>query len=51
MTVQALFDLKRADVFASGDDDVLGAILDLDVVVGMPDRQVAGVIPAVAESA
>src|SRR5262249_57871604 len=37
------------DVLAAGDDDVLGAIADLDVAAGVPDRHVAGVKPAARE--
>ena len=49
MAVQALLDLERADVLAARDDDVLAAVLDLDVAVRMPDGEVAGVVPAVRE--
>ena len=49
MAIQALLDLERADVLAARDDDVLAAVLDLDVAVRMPDGEVAGVVPAVRE--
>ena len=49
MAVEAFFDFQRADVFAARDDDVLSAILDLDVVVGMPHGEVAGVVPPAAK--
>src|SRR5262245_3096857 len=47
--VQRDLDLDTRDVLAAGDDDVLLAVLDLDVVVGIPDREVAGVHPAACE--
>ena len=47
--VEDLLDLERRDVLAAGDDDVLRAVLDLDVAVRVPHRQVAGVEPAAAE--
>ena len=40
-------DLDRRDVLAARDDDVLGAVPDLDVAVGMHHREVAGAEPAV----
>src|SRR4051794_3493763 len=46
--VQRLLHLQRGDVLTTGDDDVLGAVLDLDIPVGMPYREVAGPEPAVA---
>ena len=49
MAVEALLDLERAHVLAAGDDDVLAAVLDLDVVVGVPHREVAGAVPAARE--
>ena len=33
MAVEHLLDLERRDVLAAGDDDVLGAVLDLDIAV------------------
>src|SRR5690554_7452027 len=44
--IQRVFNLDSGDVLAAGNDDVLGAILDLDVTVGMPHSQVSGVVPA-----
>ena len=49
MLVERDLDLDARDVLAAGDDDVLGAVLDLDVTVGMLDREIAGVHPAAAE--
>src|SRR4051812_8160380 len=44
-----LLDLDARDVLAARDDDVLGAVAELDVAVGMPDREVARVKPAALE--
>src|SRR5215204_7053240 len=44
-----LLDLDRRDVLAAGDDDVLLAVADLDVAVGMHDPDVSGVEPAAVE--
>src|SRR5438067_12365391 len=44
-----LLDLDRGDVLAARDDDVLLAVTQLDVAVGVPYRQVAGVEPATPE--
>ena len=49
MAVERVFHLERADVLAAGDDDVLAAVLDLDVAVGLQHREVAGVEPAAGE--
>ena len=49
MAVQHVLDFLRGDVLAARDDDVLRAVLDLDVAVGMHHREVAGVEPAAAE--
>ena len=49
MAVQRVLDFERADVLAAADDDVLAAVLDLDVTVGLHHRQVAGVKPAPGE--
>ena len=49
MTVEGALDLDRADVLAAGDDDVLRAVLDLDIAVGVHHREVAGVEPAAGE--
>jgi hypothetical protein len=46
MPVQHVLDLDGGDVLATGDDDVLGAVLDVDVAVLVPDRQIAAVEPA-----
>src|SRR4029453_12628204 len=50
MAIEAFLDFERADVLAARNDDVLGAILDLDVIVRMPHAEIAGVVPAAAES-
>src|SRR6201996_9034710 len=44
-----LLDLDAGDVLAAGDDDVLAAVAQLDVAVGMPDGQVTGMEPAPGE--
>ena len=49
MSVERDLDLDRGDVLAAGDDDVLGAVLDLHVAVGVLDREIAGVKPAALE--
>ena len=45
---QHRLDFDRRDVLAAADDHVLEAVANLDVAVGMDDRGVAGVEPAVA---
>ena len=45
----ALLDLDGRDVLAARDDDVLLAVAQLDVAVGVPDPDVARVEPAAAE--
>ena len=50
MAVESVFHFERRDVFAAGDDDVLGTVLDFDVAVGLDHRQVAGVKPAAGKS-
>ena len=42
--------LDARNILSAGDDDVLGAILDLDIAVGMLHGEVAGVQPAAAEA-
>ena len=49
MLVERVLDLDRRDVLAARDDDVLGAVLELDVAVGMHHAEVAGVEPAARE--
>src|SRR6185436_169470 len=49
MLVERVLHLDRGDVLAAGDDDVLGAVADLDVAVRMHHREVAGVEPAAGE--
>ena len=44
-----VFDFDGGDVLAAGDDDVLLAVAEFDVAVGMDDADVAGVEPAAAE--
>ncbi len=48
MAIEHLLDLEGGDVLAAGDDDVLGAVLDLDIAVGMAHAEIAGVEPAAA---
>ena len=40
-------DLDGRDVLAARDDDVLAAVLQLDIAVGVPHAEIAGVEPAV----
>src|SRR5690606_23518027 len=47
--VEHALDLDGGDVFATGDDDVLEAVLDLHVTVLVPHTQVAGMEPAALE--
>jgi hypothetical protein len=47
--VERVLDLDRRDVLAARDDDVLGAVLELDVAVGVHDAEVAGMEPAAGE--
>ena len=47
--VQGVLDFNGGDVLATGNDDVLEAVLDLDIAVGMPHGQVTGVEPAATE--
>ena len=49
MLVEHFLDLQRRDVLAAGDDDVLRAVLDLHIAVGMHHREIAGVEPAAGE--
>src|SRR5712691_1829824 len=49
MAGHTLLDLDRRDVLAARDDDVLLAVAQLDVAVGVPDADVARVEPAAAE--
>ena len=44
-----LLDLDAGDVLSAGDDDVLAAVAQLDVAVGMPHGQVPGMEPAAVE--
>ena len=44
-----LLDFDAGDVLAAGDDDVLAAVAQLDVAVGMPHGQVPGMEPAPRE--
>src|SRR5262245_14899260 len=46
---QHLLDLARIDVGAAGDDDVLGAVLERQIAVGVEGAEVAGVQPAIAQ--
>src|SRR5882724_5279642 len=47
--VEHVLDLQRRNVLAAGDDDVLGAVLDLDVAVGLHHREIARAEPAARE--
>jgi len=47
--VERDLDFHRRDVLPAGDDDVLRAVLDLDVTVGVPHGEIAGVEPVTAE--
>ena len=47
--VERVLDLDRGDVLAARDDDVLGAVLELDVAVRILHREVAGMEPAAGE--
>ena len=49
MAVEHVLDLERRDVLAARDDDVLGAVLDLEVAVGVHHGEVAGMEPAAGE--
>src|SRR5262249_11939980 len=49
MAIEHILDFDRRNVLATRDDDVLRAILDFDIAVGMADGEVAGVEPAVLE--
>ena len=46
---QRLLDLDARDVLPAGDDDVLRAVAQLDVAVGMPHGEVTGMEPAALE--
>ncbi len=47
--VEHVLHLERADVLAPRDDDVLGAILDLGIAVGMEHGEIAGMEPPPGE--
>ena len=46
MFVEGVLDFDRGNVLAAGNDDVLGAVLELDVAVGVNDAEIAGMKPA-----
>src|SRR5690625_801240 len=46
MAVEHVLDFDRGDVLSPGDDDVLGAILELNVAIRVNDTQVAAVKPS-----
>ena len=50
MLVESVLDLDRGNILAAGNDDVLGAVLELDIAVGMHHAEIAGVKPAAGES-
>ena len=45
MPVQRILDLEGGNVFTPRDDDVLAAVLDLHIAVGLHHRQITGVEP------
>ena len=47
--VQDIFHLSRIDVLTTGDNDVLRAILELDIAIWINDSQVAGMEPAAGQ--
>jgi hypothetical protein len=49
MAIEHVLDFERGDVLAARDDDVLRAVLDLDVAVGLHHGEVAGAEPAAGE--
>jgi len=49
MAVQHVLHFDGRDVLAGRDDDVLRAVLELDIAVLMDDAQVAGMEPAALE--
>ena len=49
MPIEHFFDLNRGNILAPRDDDVLRAIFDLDVVLGVHHAKIPGVKPAVGQ--
>src|SRR5436853_103363 len=49
MGADRLLDFDAGDVLAAGDDDVLAAVAQFDVAVGMPHGKVTGMEPAAGE--
>jgi hypothetical protein len=49
MPCHELLNLDGRDVFAARDNDIFGTIAQIDIAVGMPDTDIAGVEPAVGE--
>ena len=49
MLVEHVLDLDRRDVLAARDDDVLGAVLELDIAVRVQHAEIAGMEPAALE--
>ena len=49
MLVEHVLDFQRGNVLSPGNDNVLGAILDLDITVGLHHGQIAGMEPAAGE--
>ena len=45
MAVQRIFDLNGGNVLSTGDDDVLGSVLELDVAILVYNTEIAGVKP------
>ena len=41
MPIKGILDFYRTDVFSSGNDDVLGPVLEFDVPVRMPDPKIS----------
>src|SRR5262245_19609480 len=47
--VKHVLDLVRGDILAARDDDILGAVLELDVAVWIEHAEIAGMEPATGE--
>jgi hypothetical protein len=46
VAIEDVLDLDRRDILAARNDDVLRAVPQLDIAVGMDDSEIAGVEPA-----
>ena len=49
VAVERALDLDRRNILAAGDDDVLGAVFDFDIAVGVHHGEVACMKPAALE--